>query len=603
VTTSANTTITTALTLTNGTYNIGSSTQTINGTISRTSGVINASSGTIIFSGSSAQTIASGVFSGNINNLTINNAAGVTTAADATITTALTLSAGMYSIGSTTQTLLGSFIGAGGAMSATSGTVVFNGSTAQTIPSYIFSGNISNLTINNAAGVTNGSTVTTTTLVLTNGTYTIGSGNTHTILGTISRTNGTIDASSGTMFFSGSTAMTIPSGTFSTPVNNLTISNTGGVTNASNTTISTLLTLTNGTYNIGSTTQTINGNISRTSGVINAASGTMIFSGSAAQTIASGVFSGSINNLTINNGAGVTNASNTTITTALTLTNGTYNIGSSTQTINGSISRTSGVINASSGTMVFSGASAQSIPSGTTAAILNLTVQNSNGLTIHNNLSVTAALSLQTGFLALNGNTLTLGGAISGSGTLRGSALSGVTITGAVGTLSFDQATDGTTNALSTLLVSTGSATLGSKLHLYTALDVAGGTLDLAARNLVLKSNASQTAYVAEIKGTLVGETNVTVERYSPIWSTRRWRLMTSPLMNTSINNAWQEGNKWDGTSALPASGFGTLITGQAQGNATTANSNGFDFWTAIAGSSSSIRRYVPGPPPAPGKI
>jgi hypothetical protein len=121
--------------------------------------------------------------------------------------------------------------------------------------------------------------------------------------------------------------------------------------------------LTAGTLNVGTNTLTVAGAVTRTSGVINASSGTMVFSGSSAQTIASGVFSGNINNLTVNNAAGVTTSANTTITTALTLTNGTYNIGSSTQTINGNIVRTNGVISAASGTMVFSGSSAQTIAS------------------------------------------------------------------------------------------------------------------------------------------------------------------------------------------------------------------------------------------------
>lgn len=44
----------------------------------------------------------------------------------------------------------------------------------------------------------------------------------------------------------------------------------------------------------------------------------------------------------------------------------------------------------------------------------------------------------------------------------------------------------------------------------------------------------------------------------------------------------------------MPSAGYGTLITGQSQGNATTANNNGFDYWSATANSSASIRYYVP---------
>ena len=211
--------------------------------------------------------------------------------------------------------------------------------------------------------------------------------------------------------------------------------------------------------------------------------------------------------------------------------------------------------------------------------------------------TVTAALVLQAGSLVLNGKILTIGGTVSGPGTFNGSAPSGLTIASATtaGTLNFDQSSDGTTNALGSMVVSTGSATLGGKLHIYVVLNVAGGTLDLAAKNLVIKSTASQTAAVAEIRGTLKGETNVTVERYIPAWSSRRWRLVTSPVMNISINEAWQEGTAWNGTAPVAASGYGTLITGQQQGTAATANSKGFDYWSAIAISASSLR--APGQP------
>jgi hypothetical protein len=65
--------------------------------------------------------------------------------------------------------------------------------------------------------------------------------------------------------------------------------------------------------------------------------------------------------------------------------------------------------------------------------------------------------------------------------------------------------------------------------------------------------------------------------------------------MNTTINEAWQEGGRWNGSSALHQMVFGTLITGQQQGTATTANNNGFDFGCAISNSSASVRSFVPG--------
>lgn len=233
----------------------------------------------------------------------------------------------------------------------------------------------------------------------------------------------------------------------------------------------------------------------------------------------------------------------------------------------------------------------------------NLFIDNHGfGLTLAGDATVKGELKVD-GLLTLAGATkidlagkaLTLGGTVNGLISYRGSAESRLNIATkqAIGTLYFDQDADGTSNALSQLTVSSGAAVLGGKLHLYTGLNVAGGSLDLDNKNLVLKSTAQKTAYVAEIKGNLKGENNVTVERFSPAWSSRRYRLVTVPVMNTSINEAWQEGSRWNGTGTVSTSGYGTLITGQQQGSAANANKNGFDFWSAIAGSAASVRAYI----------
>lgn len=321
-------------------------------------------------------------------------------------------------------------------------------------------------------------------------------------------------------------------------------------------------------------------------------------------------------NITISNTSGVTMTTGRTIagtvTVNSTLNMGTYQLSAASLIVNnggtvkvGSTS-TSGALTGNFGTtsltfntgstVEFNGSALQYVSSLTYP---NLTVNNgSNGLSLLGNVTVSGVLTLNASTkLDLAGKALTLGGTITGTGTFKGSSASTLNIASAstVGTLNFDQATDGTTNALASLAVSSGGATLGGKLHLYTALNVSGGTLDLAAKNLVMKSTSAQTAYVAEIKGTLTGASNVTVERYSPAWSTRRYRLATSPVMGTTINAAWQESGKWNGLTSLSSTGYGTLITGQQQGSAANANANGFDYWSAIANSSASVRYYVQG--------
>jgi hypothetical protein len=117
------------------------------------------------------------------------------------------------------------------------------------------------------------------------------------------------------------------------------------------------------------------------------------------------------------------------------------------------------------------------------------------------------------------------------------------------------------------------------------------GTADFGGKSVVFRSNASATAQLGVVSGTLINDDNVTVERFIPNTG-RRWRLLTAPVDGVSINQAWQNGQTWNGTAALTGDTTGTLITGKQQGNATSANNRGFDYWSAISNSSSSLQTY-----------
>ncbi|WP_207492084.1 fibronectin type III domain-containing protein [Aridibaculum aurantiacum] len=126
-------------------------------------------------------------------------------------------------------------------------------------------------------------------------------------------------------------------------------------------------------------------------------------------------------------------------------------------------------------------------------------------------------------------------------------------------------------------IASTGSMVVSAGKSLTIA-----GTADFNNRPVVFKSNASGTARLGEVTGTLADATNVTVERYisgigkfgNPTALNRAYRML-APSVNTvtSINANWQEGQTNASTSSnsnlLP--GYGTHITG-AGGAA-----NGFD--------------------------
>ncbi|NTS43757.1 hypothetical protein HRG84_22945 [Flavisolibacter sp. BT320] len=225
---------------------------------------------------------------------------------------------------------------------------------------------------------------------------------------------------------------------------------------------------------------------------------------------------------------------------------------------------------------------------------VNLTGTGSPLVRLATNRQVAGNLTLAAGALSLEGFHLEVTGSIMGNGTLNGSETSALTLHGGVSNLQFTQVADGTSNALGNLVIRSGNITLGNKLQLYNVLDLAGGTLDLADKNLVLKSGPTQTARVTERKGILLGATRVTVERFVKGAFNRRWRLLTAPVSATTINEAWQEGRTWNGGGPDNLSpGYGTLITGQEQGSAAAANAKGFDFWPGIASGQASIRRYL----------
>ncbi|WP_121357251.1 T9SS type A sorting domain-containing protein [Flavisolibacter nicotianae] len=149
-------------------------------------------------------------------------------------------------------------------------------------------------------------------------------------------------------------------------------------------------------------------------------------------------------------------------------------------------------------------------------------------------------------------------------------------------------------------LVISNDVNLAGELNLTGALSFGAVSNKTLATNdyLTLKSGSATTARVSDLtnNGSSTGNAitgKVTVERYIPAFSNRRWRLVTSPVAGISVHDAWQEGRSWNGSNN-EMSGYGTLITGNAQGTSATATDNGFDFWTAVAGSSASIRKYVP---------
>jgi uncharacterized repeat protein (TIGR02543 family) len=159
--------------------------------------------------------------------------------------------------------------------------------------------------------------------------------------------------------------------------------------------------------NAGSNILTIaNGGTLTNNGTFNSQTGTVVFAGTG--TLAGNATT--FNNLTTS--GNLTLGASQTINGTLTLSSGTLTVGANTLTVNGNISRTSGNIDASnnSATVIFGGSTSQTIPASTfTGDIKNLTLNNSAGLSISQDLSVVGALALTSGKLTLGSNHLTLG--------------------------------------------------------------------------------------------------------------------------------------------------------------------------------------------------
>ena len=214
-------------------------------------------------------------------------------------------------------------------------------------------------------------------------------------------------------------------------------------------------------------------------------------------------------------------------------------------------------------------------------------------------------LTLGSGaILTLNGYALTVTGNLSGTGVLKGSAASSLTINGPSGTVYFDQTTSGTTNVLKTLTLS-GSAvtTLGNALHITAgaspgAVSIGGTTQLVTGGYLTLRSDASGTARIDQITSTATTPIsgNVTVERYIP--AGRKWRLLTAPLKGSAGNDIfsnWQNNDVVSGSTgaeiwgSIGTSNPSSSNNGLAGGLGYSMRKFSSNAWTNISNTNSEL--------------
>ncbi len=277
------------------------------------------------------------------------------------------------------------------------------------------------------------------------------------------------------------------------------------------------------------------------------------------------IAAGNYNDVVTYTGATTSLTGNVNINNQLTLNAGTISVGANTLSLNGPAiaGTTANLVTSATSSLSFGGSSSNIIIPSSVTALSNLTINNTNGVSANSDFAIGNTLALTAGSLGLNNKTITLNGAVTGTGTLTGSSSSNLVIGGTAGTINFNNSVAGN-NYLKDLTVS-GSMTIGANGLNITDGATPGsvtvtGTLNTSDL-LTLKSDEFGTARVGQSTGAITGK--VTIERF--VKGHRAWRFLTAPVQAgtaPSINAAWQEGATTASGTPNPNPGFGTHITG-----------------------------------------
>jgi hypothetical protein len=298
----------------------------VNQTISNPNGLLGSDGYyNLILSGSGTKTMPTTAMKVN-SDFTISGTASATAADSIFVLGNTTIGTGStFATGSHHHFLSGNFENNGTFTPTTGGKISFNGTSAQTISGSsttsfdgLYNENPNGLNLLIDIDVNN-------LLALLDGPLNVGS-NTLGINGTISNLSGNIEvSSSSSLSFGGTNAITLNNNLFNANpiINNLSINQLGGVVLGNESiTVNGTLALTSGTFTLGANTLTFSGSSPiRTSGTIDAsnAASTLAFENATAITLPASVFSGNVNNMTINGIGGVIAGSDITMNAILYL--------------------------------------------------------------------------------------------------------------------------------------------------------------------------------------------------------------------------------------------------------------------------------------------
>lgn len=332
-----------------------------------------------------------------------------------------------------------------------------------------------------------------------------------------------------------------------------------------------------GVLGLGSTsglsTTASTGNIQVTGTRTYNAAATFDYNGSGAQATGNGL-PATVANLTINNTAGVTLGSATTLTAILTLTNGVFNANS-----NLTLNTTSSIVYG-----------AGSITNYTLPSEINNFTPPSGTTVVGANLQVNGVLDLGSNILDIGNNILTIAGDVtrttgtikSNSGTINisGSALDE--------TLFFDQTTPGTTNKLASLTINRASSiiTMGNAVSITGTLTPTNGTL-ASDGNLTIASSITGSGRIAQIGAGADITGNVNIQRWVIGGAgMRNWRTMSSPVSGFAYSALADDifiSGPGGSTNGFDASGSGSSIMVYEENPSNTRG------WKSIASTSETL--------------
>lgn len=273
---------------------------------------------------------------------------------------------------------------------------------------------------------------------------------------------------------------------------------TNQLTMAANTTVTGVLALQQGVLNLAGNTLTIVGGInsSATGSIAGSATSNLIVNGTGSiGTLAFTSGAQTIHNLTlaIAGGGSVSMASNLAVNGVTTLTSGSLNLNGYNLNIGGTIAAAGlGTITGNStSSLILSGTGlVGTLPlstGGNTLGSLTVDITSAGSVLLGSALTVSNALILTSGSLNLNGQNLTIGGAITGTGTITGNLLSDITFNGMGNAGSFALTTASQTiHNLTINIGSAGTVALGSPVTVAGTLTLAQGTLDIAKSDLTI---------------------------------------------------------------------------------------------------------------------